>query len=71
MLPSHLIEAIFTSRGGQSTSAPKPRSARENGSKAGDLGGIGTCAECDCSQQSVPWLRYQSVPAHKLDLTVR
>jgi len=41
MLPSHVIEAIFASRGGQSTSAPKPRSARENGSKAGDLGGIG------------------------------
>ena len=37
MPPSHVIEAIFASRGGQSTSAPKPRSARENGSKAADV----------------------------------
>jgi len=37
MLPSHVIEAKFASRGGQSTSAPNPRSARENGSKAADV----------------------------------
>ena len=35
MLPSHVIAAVFASRGGQSTSAAKRQSAQENGRKGG------------------------------------
>jgi hypothetical protein len=35
MLPSGVIAAVFASRGGQSTSAAKRRSAQENGRKGG------------------------------------
>jgi len=35
MLPSQVIAAVFASRGGQSTSAAKRQSAKENGCKGG------------------------------------